>query len=87
MLIHGIDPGVVDTGIVSLYLDFAHRQMSIEGRVWRNISVGRGLKTQVKRTVLDHISDVVSDGDVFIEGYRNRGRNMLQDQQMGLIIA
>ena len=84
----GVDPGIVDTGVVKIRIDTVNKRLIIESQVWRNVTTReKGLIT-VKPEFLADLSRYArklgsESGHplfCFVEGFRNRGRNPMQDQ-------
>ena len=89
----GVDPGIVDTGVVWVRLDRKHEIFKADARVWRNVTKKIKGGIEVSEQFLDeldrYVAIAVDSGDetyVFIEGYRNRGRNPGQDQKMSHLV-
>lgn len=82
----GIDPGIVDTAIVSLYLDPIRKRWQITTQVWSNVTRREGQTRVVDSGFLEELKEFVEHEstipEIFIEGFRNRGRDMRQDQDM-----
>jgi len=88
----GVDPGVADTGLVAITLDYTHRQWDVQYKVWSNVIERDGFSVSVKHYYLDDLVDVrnrLEDlGPVFsgVEGYRPRGKNKRQDEEMSQLV-
>ena len=85
----GVDPGIVDTGAVWVCIDKHRKTVQINSRVWRSVTTKRGLSIDVKERFLVDIKNYckgVPPQHVFIEGFRNRGRNPQQDQKMTVLV-
>ena len=89
----GIDPGIVDTGLVIIRLDPVARTVSVRHRVWTDVSREVDKTFVIDPGFLLRINSDVqtireSNGTVytFLEGYRNRGRNIKQDAQMTTLV-
>lgn len=85
----GIDPGIVDTALTKIRLDFARRHWQVSSKVWSEVARRDNWKIEVNQDFLTslyrHISEERALGDfvlVGIEGYRERGFNSFQDQSM-----
>ena len=89
----GIDPGIVDTAAIAITLDFLRKRVNIVTQVWTNVTLRQHRKITINDGYLDEIRAFV-DHSAFensatftgIEGYRDRGYNMEQDQAMNAII-
>ena len=89
----GIDPGIIDTGIVSIRLDTIRQQWNITTQVWSNVTRIVERAMVIDPDFLDEIAAFVQHEEsenkatfTGIEGYRQRGRNVQQDQRMlGLV--
>ena len=93
MLLIGIDPGIVDTGVVSLRLDMDAHTVRAHAQVWSDVTARQGAAIQVKEDFLQKLGlyckfEQRSDEDrhVYIEGYRNRGKDIRQDQRMSTLV-
>jgi hypothetical protein len=89
----GVDPGVVDTALVVLTFDNEEKTWSVFSQTWTGVSEMRKENFIIKQSFLDGIAARVADvrkrhknTKVAVEGYRNRGNNMRQDQQMTLLV-
>jgi len=89
----GLDPGIVDTGAVWVSLDGKEKTLHANSKVWRNVTKKAKLGIEVNQQFLDELSWYVEYATtvgvptfVFIEGYRNRGRNPQQDQKMTTLV-
>jgi len=92
----GVDPGIVDTGVVWARLDRENKIMHAQPRVWRNVTRKVKGGIEVDQQFLDDLQGYVeymTDQTkkekatfTFIEGYRNRGRNPGQDQKMTVLV-
>jgi len=95
VLLIGIDPGIVDTGLVAIELYPESGTYHVEHRVWRDVT------EQIDKTLIvkeDFLTHLVAEVDklkstsrsamklVGIEGYRNRGRDIRQDQRMTMLV-
>lgn len=88
----GIDPGIRDTGLVSLYLDTDYKQFEIAHRVFSNVTYREKKTTVISPDYLEGIKGTVIDEAlrrvltheqrVFVENFQQRGRNVFQDQDM-----
>lgn len=93
VLLVGIDPGIVDTGVVWIDLDPEKKTINICARVWKNVTYREGKVVKVSPTFLQELEQEIQKNRaefpglyVFIEGYRNRGRNPIQDQKMLMLV-
>ena len=86
----GVDPGIVDTGVVWVRLDRKNKIMHAQPRVWRNVTRKVKGGIEIDQQFLDEIEWYVRySGEktrTFIEGYRPRGRNPGQDQKMTVLV-
>ena len=89
----GVDPGIVDTGVVWVRLDRDKKTFSVDARVWRNVTKKVKGGIEVDQQFLDEldgyvgtVANAADETHVFIEGYRNRGRNPGQDQKMTMLV-
>ena len=81
----GIDPGIVDTGVVTIVLDASERTWSINHTVFSAPMQRNGFEVSVKPEVLDGVSRWCTIDDtqlIGVEGYRQRGLNQRQDAEM-----
>ena len=81
----GIDPGIVDTGVVTLELNASERTWSITHTVFSAPMQRNGFEVSVKPEVLDGVSRWCTIGRnhlIGVEGYRQRGLNQRQDAEM-----
>ena len=88
----GVDPGIVDSAVLSLTIDEDEKRYWFTHKVWTGVtkreknvvSVSseylKGL-TEFKRRELYTRPGIVHGG-TYIEGFRQRGRDMRQDQRM-----
>jgi hypothetical protein len=82
----GVDPGIVDTAATAISLDFEKREIAVATHVWSNVTrqenfkilVRQGFLTELRAWTEDY-SGIVVRG---VEGYRQRGKNQKQDQNM-----
>lgn len=87
----GIDPGIVDTGVVALRLDSTNKTWTIQYKVWHVVTYrdpsnqnAIRLNTHFQdglRSFVEH-EETLAPVFVGVEGYRQRGNNMRQDQDM-----
>jgi len=87
----GLDPGIVDTGGVRIELDLDNKTVEIESRVYRRVTERSGNSIVVDPGFLQSLRHWAMIGvpgplHIFLEGYRNRGRNPRQDQQMSMLV-
>lgn len=83
----GIDPGIVDTGLVTIELDAAAFTWRVYHEVVSAPMQRNGFEVSVKPEALDRVSRFANHGDgtlrlVGIEAYRQRGYNQRQDAEM-----
>ena len=89
----GIDPGIVDTGVISIRLDTIREQWNITTQVWTNVTRRDKQALVIDSDFLDELTAFVYHEEMEnkatftgIEGYRPRGRDMRLDQNMqGLV--
>lgn len=88
----GVDPGVVDTALAVLRLDTESKTYNVHSRVWTGVSRMEKQKFIIQQAFLQRLGEETrrwGTGDVVVravEGYRNRGNNMRQDQQMSAMV-
>jgi len=86
----GVDPGIVDTGVVWVRLDRKNKIMHAQPKVWRNVTRKVKGGIEVDEQFLAELQWFVEyfgpETRTFIEGYRNRGRNPGQDQKMTMLV-
>lgn len=86
----GIDPGVVDTALVRVTLDSDKRSLEREWKVWTKVSNFENEAFKIKQEVLNdmqYYTAITEDNTLIaIEGYRPRGKNVRQDQQMTTLV-
>jgi hypothetical protein len=85
----GIDPGIRDTGIVSIHLDTIREKWHVTTQVWNDVTHQERLTQTISPDFLDEITAFVDHENmenkatfVGIEGYRQRGNDVRQDQRM-----
>ena len=87
----GIDPGIKDTGAVALRIDTAAREWSIRHKVWSDVTSRAAANSRVilidptfESELAEFFAIEESWGPNFVgvEGYRQRGNNVRQDQDM-----
>jgi hypothetical protein len=84
----GVDPGIVDTAAVWIRIDTENKIFEVEEKVWREVTT-RGPKgtITVDERFLNKLRKFCrGQQHVFIENYRNRGRNPNQDQKMSMLV-
>ena len=94
-LLIGLDPGIVDTALAWLQFNGEDKQFVSRYRVWREVtSTVKGQDTRVSVGFLTELQQIVLRAHkqgrpvyVFMEGYRNRGLDMRQDQKMTVLLA
>jgi hypothetical protein len=82
----GVDPGIRDTGLVTISLDPDRKQWAVETRVWSDVTE----QSKKQDVVLDpqFITELSAYAYVTqptlsaVEGYRQRGRNQANDRKM-----
>ena len=90
----GVDPGIVDTGVVWVRMDRENKTFSVYPTVYHNVTRKVKGGIEVDQDFLDSLKNYVlgisvlssPPAFVFIEGYRNRGRNPGQDQKMTMLV-
>lgn len=88
----GLDPGVADTGFVAVSLDYDRRVWDVWFKVWSNVIDRHGFNVSVKGSYLDELADTQENfrghGPSFtgVEGYRPRGKNSRQDEEMTQLV-
>ena len=91
MTLVGVDPGVVDTGVVAIRLDTHAREWRIKSKTWTGVSF-RDPKTRALTSLsvefrkglekfVKHEEDLAPTF-AGVEGYQQRGNNVRQDQDM-----
>ncbi|QKY80366.1 hypothetical protein SEA_PABST_8 [Microbacterium phage Pabst] len=85
----GVDPGIRDTALTCLSLDMYNNELSVYSRVWSDVTRRENNKPVIDAGFMNEIEHDVariyerSAGTfVGIEGYRQRGMNIYQDQAM-----
>ncbi|QQO39295.1 hypothetical protein SEA_CRUNCHYBOI_9 [Microbacterium phage CrunchyBoi] len=85
----GIDPGIVDTAMTSIILDFDNKELQIRSDVWTGVTRRENNKPVIDEKFLYEIRYQVAFLKarnkvtfIGIEGYRQRGLNIWQDQAM-----
>ncbi|QYC53778.1 hypothetical protein SEA_EUGENEKRABS_8 [Microbacterium phage EugeneKrabs] len=93
LVLVGIDPGIVDTALAVISLNFESKTIDIYSKVWTSVTRRENNKPVVDAAFLNMIDATirsfrVQDAAVFIgiEGYRQRGMNVWQDQAMLALI-
>lgn len=82
----GVDPGIVDTGAVWILLDKTKREFKVHQRVWRDVTRRVKGGIEVDQEFLNDLALWTEGQRTFVEGYRNRGRNPVQDQKMTTLV-
>ena len=85
----GIDPGIVDTGLVSIRLDSLRQTIQVTTQVWTGVTSKNGHSIKVDEYFLDDLAGFIQHETMensatftFVEGFRPRGRDMIQDKKM-----
>jgi len=85
----GVDPGIVDTGVVSIRLDTLRETVQVTTQVWTGVTSKDGHSLKVSEYFLDDLAGFVQHEEAenkatftFVEGFRPRGRDMIQDKKM-----
>jgi hypothetical protein len=89
----GVDPGIVDTGVVSIKLDSLRETLQVTTQVWSDVTEKNGHGINVDSFFLDDLAGFVQHEEAensatftFVEGYRPRGRDMIQDRKMSILV-
>ncbi|UXE04097.1 RuvC-like resolvase [Microbacterium phage Fullmetal] len=88
----GVDPGVRDTGAVALVIDPSTRQLEVVTRVWNGVIQRDGFSVSIDEAFLLDLArferGLRGDGPVLsgVEGYRPRGKNSRQDEEMTQLV-
>lgn len=77
----GIDPGLVNTGVVAIDIDPEHETVDV-----RHAVVSGSLTDQLK-IIVALLSMLDADSHVFIEAFRERGNMYSQDTQMRAMLT
>lgn len=85
----GIDPGIVDTGAVAIRLDFNERLIDVTAKAWTGVTDRLGFSVVTSPQFLKELRDFelqqrANTSALFagVEGYRPRGKNSRQDEEM-----
>ena len=89
----GIDPGIIDTGVVAIHLDTLRQQWRVTSQVWNDVTKLDKQSLLIDPYFLDELTAFVDHEEMEnkatftgVEGYRQRGRDTRQDQKMlGLV--
>jgi len=89
----GVDPGIRDTAVVAIRLRPEDRNWAIRYRVWSDVTHRVKQEVIIDQKFLRELTDFQQNefflGDAVltgVEGYRQRGRNIMQDQAMLMMI-
>jgi len=82
----GVDPGIVDTGLVRINLDSDKREWAVHAQVFHRMVNHNEDKVYVDEQALLVMSVVAGATLAGVEGYRPRGRNMIQDRMMTTLV-
>ena len=87
----GVDPGIVDTAAVVLELDTDAKSIRVQPKVWRGVTNRVKQSITVSDTFLKELKTYVANSTeaakfIYVEGFRPRGRNPQQDQNMTLLV-
>lgn len=89
----GVDPGIRDTAATVLRLNTLTKKIEVDAHVWHDITTRDGWKIVVDWEFLDRIATLYQDEQdlngatfAFIEGYRARGMDLKQDQNMNDLV-
>ena len=91
LILHGIDPGIKDTALTTIELDFGSKEITIFSQIWAKVLSRKNNSIDIEEKFLDELSDSVRSLQgtatfTGIEGYRARGLNLHQDQAMQHIV-
>ena len=85
----GIDPGIRDTACVVIKLNTQTKKWRVQGYVWHDVTSRNGRSIDIDQKFLDQLEmtalrETRLNGATFvgIEGYRQRGKDQAQDQNM-----
>lgn len=92
LVLMGVDPGIVDTASVEIFLDLDNKQWGLSSTVWhdvtsrnpdnnREIVVSPSFTADLKAD-MHRVKNRFPSSLIGVEGYRQRGKNTLQDQNM-----
>ena len=88
LFLNGIDPGIHDTALTTIELDFTARRIQPTTVVWENVTTIEKRVITVQENFLAELYDKIQQQKsqglslVGIEGYRQRGLDPKQDQMM-----
>lgn len=85
----GIDPGIVDTGVVLFKMDDERRVWTVRVHVSSHIVQKKGFTSVVDLDKLARLSEWIrghQPSHIGIEGFRQRGRNQTQDRLMSDLV-
>jgi len=89
----GIDPGIRDTGLVAIKLDSLRLTLQVTTQVWSGVVTKDGWSIKVDPDFLDEVDSFVEHENMenaatftFVEGFRPRGRDMMQDKNMTTLV-
>jgi hypothetical protein len=95
VVLGGIDPGIVDTGLVIIELDNKFETVSYRYKLWTEVTEIVHHSMIVDPKFLSQLGTTVKAATkkgvgyktlVAVEGYRNRGKNPVQDQRMSDLV-
>lgn len=85
----GVDPGIMDTGIVSIKLDTLRKTLMVTTQVWSEVTSQKNQSITIDPDFLDELESFYEHEAsenaatfAFVEGYRQRGKNIRQDANM-----
>jgi hypothetical protein len=89
----GIDPGIIDSGIVAIRLDFSTMSWSVRSEVWTNVTYRSERVSYTQPWFLDALKrfiaqekELAQQVHVGVENFRARGRDQRQDEKMRNLI-
>ncbi|QDF16961.1 RuvC-like resolvase [Microbacterium phage YellowPanda] len=90
LVLEGVDPGIVDTALTALRLDFDRRELHVYSKVWNNVTrrernkaiIDEEFLKDIEVSTLEPLGSNQAATFLGIEGYRQRGMNLYQDQAM-----
>lgn len=82
----GVDPGIIDTGLVRIDLNPIEREWSVTAQVLHKMVQHQNQAVTIDESAL-LLTSVLSMGSLAgVEGYRPRGRNQVQDRMMTTLV-
>ena len=90
----GVDPGIKDTAFTAITLDFEEKEIHVFSRVWSGVTRRENnvpvIDEQFTLEIIDQYREMRSYATaafIGIEGYRQRGMNLYQDQAMLRLVS